>query len=310
MALTPEIIKQQEPLKGLTDEQISAITTLSQNDENTVIGTRIGKIYGDLDNDIKETFGVEKQQGEKTYDLIKRAGKTVNDQLAQLKDLPIKIKTLEGEKQELEQKFKEGKGSEAIAQKLKDTEDRLSDMQKKYQKDVDEWKGKATTYEQRVQTMQVEFQIDQAVSKLQFKPEFSEDIVGILVTSAKSKLLSIYTPDWADDGKGGKILVFRDKSGVIQNNPEKGLNPYTAEDLIKKELSSSLAPGKGGTGTGPDDKKAPTIEIISNAKTQVDANELIEKHLLAKGVIKNSKQWVEQMTAIRKENKINELPIK
>ena len=122
--------------------------------------------------------------------------------------------------------------------------------------------------------------------------------------------MSAYTPDFIDDGKGGKILVFRDKSGVIQNNPEKGLNPYTAEDLIKKELASSLAPGKGGAGTGPNEKKTPGIEIISSAKTQVEANDLIESHLLAKGVIKNSKQWVEQMTAIRTENKINELPIK
>jgi hypothetical protein len=310
MALTPELIKQQEPLKGLTDEQITAIATLSVNDENTVIGQRIGKIYGDLDNDIKETFGVEKQQGEKTYDLIKRVGKTISDKLAEVKDLPGKYQALEREKQELEQKIKDGKGSEAISQKLKDTEDRLADMQKKYQKDVDEWKGKATDYEKRVQTIQVDYEFEKAIAGLQFKPEYSEDITNLIVTSAKSKLMSTYKPDWIDDGKGGKTLVFRDKDGVIQNNPEKGLNPYNASDLIRKELSSSLAPMSGGAGTGPNGKKEATVEIISAAKTQVEANDLIEKHLLAKGVVKNSKQWVDELTAIRKENKINELPIK
>ena len=38
MALTREILVANAALSGLTDEQINAITTLSQNDENSVIG--------------------------------------------------------------------------------------------------------------------------------------------------------------------------------------------------------------------------------------------------------------------------------
>ena len=44
MALTSEILKANAVLTGLTEEQIAAITTLSQNDENTVIGAKIGGI--------------------------------------------------------------------------------------------------------------------------------------------------------------------------------------------------------------------------------------------------------------------------
>ena len=48
MALTREILVANAALSGLTDEQINAITTLSQNDENSVIAKKTGEIYGNL----------------------------------------------------------------------------------------------------------------------------------------------------------------------------------------------------------------------------------------------------------------------
>ena len=50
--LTREILIANAALSGLTDEQISAITTLSANDENSVIAKKTGEIYGGLDADI------------------------------------------------------------------------------------------------------------------------------------------------------------------------------------------------------------------------------------------------------------------
>ena len=50
--LTREILVANAALSGLSDEQITAITTLSQNDENSVIAKKTGEIYGDLDADI------------------------------------------------------------------------------------------------------------------------------------------------------------------------------------------------------------------------------------------------------------------
>ena len=52
MALTKELLTANAVLTGLTDEQITAITTLSQNDENSVIGSRIGEIYRQMDETI------------------------------------------------------------------------------------------------------------------------------------------------------------------------------------------------------------------------------------------------------------------
>ena len=52
MALTIDVLRANAALAGLTDEQLTAITTLSVNDENSVIAKKTGEIYGGLDADI------------------------------------------------------------------------------------------------------------------------------------------------------------------------------------------------------------------------------------------------------------------
>lgn len=63
--LTREILVANAALSGLSDEQIAAITTLSQNDENSVIAKKTGEIYGALDADILAVSGVAKNGAEK-----------------------------------------------------------------------------------------------------------------------------------------------------------------------------------------------------------------------------------------------------
>ena len=58
--LTREILAANAQLSGLTEEQIKAIITLSENDENSVIAKKTGEIYGALDNDILTVSGIAK----------------------------------------------------------------------------------------------------------------------------------------------------------------------------------------------------------------------------------------------------------
>ena len=44
--LTIEMLRQSSDLAGLTDNQLNAIAEMSRNDENTVIGTKIGALHG------------------------------------------------------------------------------------------------------------------------------------------------------------------------------------------------------------------------------------------------------------------------
>lgn len=311
MALTPELITAQEQLKGLTEEQVATLVNLSKNDEDTVIGRRIGEIYGDIDKDIKETFGVDKDSGEKTYNYLKRAGSTVKQTLEDVRKEAARVKSLEREKAELETKMRDGKGTEAIAQKLKDTEDKLADSQKKYQKDIEEWKQKATTNEQALHRARLDFEFDKATTGLQFKPEITDGLKDIMVGSAKAKILNTLTPDWIDDGKGGQRQVFRDKSGTIQNNPDNQLNPYTASELITRELKEALAQTSSGTGTKtPSAGNRQDGVSISGAKTQLEADEIITKSLLAKGMTKGSEKFAAEQTKLRQEHKVEDLPIR
>lgn len=70
--LTREILIANAALSGLTEEQIAAITTLSANDENSVIAKKTGEIYGGLDADILAVSGIAKNGTEKTFDYAKR----------------------------------------------------------------------------------------------------------------------------------------------------------------------------------------------------------------------------------------------
>ena len=63
--LTAELINGN--ITGLSEEQVSAIVELSRNDENQVIGQRIGEIYRELDNTIAASTGIAREGAEKTY---------------------------------------------------------------------------------------------------------------------------------------------------------------------------------------------------------------------------------------------------
>ena len=101
MALTREILVANAALSGLTDEQINAITTLSQNDENSVIAKKTGEIYGNLDVDILAASGVEKNGTEKTYDYAKRVLGDFKTKAESVTGLESQIATLTKEKTRL-----------------------------------------------------------------------------------------------------------------------------------------------------------------------------------------------------------------
>ena len=73
--LTAELINGN--ITGLSEEQVSAIVELSRNDENQVIGQRIGEIYRELDNTIAASTGIAREGAEKTYAYLKRSAEAL-----------------------------------------------------------------------------------------------------------------------------------------------------------------------------------------------------------------------------------------
>ena len=129
-------------------------------------------------------------------------------------------------------------------------------------------------------------------------------------------MLAKGTPDFIEDGKGGKVLVLRDANGNILNNPANNLNPYTISELvmqtsIKDVLDDGRRQTGGGTGSGSGDGGNGGSSVdLSAARTQVEADRLIETHLLSTGLTRDSSEFASQAMQLRTENKVSELPIR
>lgn len=313
MALTPDVIKANPDLAALTDVQLAQIATLSANDEATVINTKIGEHHGMIEKDIKEVSGVEKNNGEKSFDYMKRVLTDFKTKAVVPTELQTKIATQEAKIVDLEKKITEGKGNEAVAQKLKDAEDKLNALQTQFDTEKATFATKETEWNTEKTTIKVGTALEKATSKLTFKAAYAPSVQKTLIDSAQKTILGKYKPDWLEAG-GETTLVFRDAKGEIVRNKANGLNPYTAAELITEELKDALDPGKkqDGTGTKPVDGKVETVDIvdIGTAKTQVEADELIIKHLLQKGMVRTDPAFAAEQKKIRDEAKVSVLPMR
>jgi hypothetical protein len=110
-------------------------------------------------------------------------------------------------------------------------------------------------------------------------------------------------------------VIFRNEKGEIAYNPANKNNPFTPKEMFErneyfKEIMDDGQKTKGVNLGGYDpQRQQPTISL-TGAKTQVEANELIEKIILAKGIQKTDNRYQTEVDKIYKENKINELPIR
>lgn len=314
MALNKEVLTANETLKTLSDEQISAIETLSINDENTVIGTKIGELHGKYDQDVVAVAGVQKNQGEKSYDFVKRVLGDFKAKATIATQLETEIGTLKGQISDYEQKFKDGKGSEAIAQKLKDAESKLDLLNKKYETDSQTWQQKEGQFATEMNSYKLNVEVAKATSGLKFKPGYPEDVQQTLLESATNKVLSAYKTDWVDNGKGGKTLLFRDEKGEIVRNAENKLEPFTIGELISKQLKSVLdsgTPQRGaGTKEGEENKFVGDLPDLGGITNQVQADDLILSFLMKKGLTRGSEEFAAQQTKIRKELEVEKLPVR
>lgn len=311
MALTQALLKANSVLAGLTDEQIAAIVTLSTNDEATVIGQRIGELHGQYDNDVLSVTGIAKNQSEKTYDYVKRVLGEYKTKLANLPALEKSINDLKQEKTDLEKQIRENTTDAALKQKLADTEKKLTDLQGMYDTDKANFEAKKVELEGTLAQVKIENHFDNALSSLKFKASIPESVRQVVINSAKQQLLTTTKPEFVKGADGKESLIFRDANGQIMNNPENKLNPYSAAELLKKNLSDIIDVGqqKPGTGSKPGQPNSNVLDL-SGARTQVEADEAIQKHLLELGYVKTKADFSTKHTELRKELEVDKLPIR
>lgn len=310
--LTREIITANAALSGLTDEQITAIVTLSQNDENSVIAKKIGEIYGALDNDVLEVSGIAKNGTEKTYEYTKRVIKEIKAKADDAAKLQGQIDSLTKEKARLEKAIADGSADAETAKALKQAKADLASITTQYNELNTKYNNAVADHEKEIFGIKVDIALQSASAGLKFKAGLPGSVTRVILSQAAEKVKAM-RPEAIDDGKGGKVIVFKGEDGAILRNPNNQLNPYTAAELLTKELEAMdvLDKGRkqpgGGTGNpgGGGDGKA--IDV-TGAKTRMEAYDMIAASLMSQGMTVGSAKFDVAMSQAWKDNNISALP--
>lgn len=316
--LTIEMLRQSSALAGLTDEQFNAIAEMSRNDENTVIGTKIGALHGQYDADILTVTGIKKKDGEKSYDYAKRVLADFKAKAESAKTIQSQLDTANAKVIDLQAKIEKNAGDETLRQQLKDAKAQVTQLQTQLQTKETEFNSKKAEFEKAIKDTHVDYAFQAATAGLKFKNSITEPIQKTLLNAAKAEVLAKGTPDFVEDAQGVKKLVLRGADGNILNNPKNNLNPYTMQELVMETSLKDVIDngrqqtggGTGGFGGGQGGNGGGFTLDLSGVRTQVEADRAIEAHLLANGLTRDSSQFSEQLTQIRTENNVASLPIK
>lgn len=314
--LTIEMLQQSSALTGLTDDQLNAIAEMSRNDENTVIGTKIGALHGQYDADILGITGIEKKDGEKSYDYAKRVLGEYKTKAESMKTIQTQLTAAQAQVAELQSKLEKGAGDETLKQQLKDAKAQVTQLQTQLQTKETEFNTKKAEFDKTIKDTHVDYAFQAATAGLKFKSGITEPIQKTLLNAAKAEVLAKGTPDFIEDGQGGKKLVIRGADGNILNNPKNNLNPYTMQELVMETSLKDVIDtgrqqtggGTGGFGSGSGGTGG-TLDL-SGIKSQVEADKAIEAHLLANGLTRDSQEFADQSMQLRTENNVASLPIR
>ena len=318
MALTTELLNANAALAGLTDEQKNVIVEMSKNDETAVIGQKTGEIYGGLDADILAASGIVKNEAEKTYDYAKRVIGEIKGQAGNASALQNQLAEMTKEKARLEGIIAKGGADAETKRALEQSKADLANVTKEYTELKSKYDNAAADYEKALFGMKIDGEFAKATAGLKFKADLPASVITVILDKAVAKVKAM-NPEYIDDGNGGKVLAFME-NGTPRRNPENNLRPFTAAELVAKELSTMgvLETGRVQTGAGSKGGEiggqggsGGTVDI-SGAKSQDEAHEIIAKHLMAQGKVNGSKEFADAMAEAWKANKdvIKALPVR
>mgnify|MGYP000755181778 FL=1 len=316
MALTIDVLRANAALAGLTDEQLTAITTLSVNDENSVIAKKTGEIYGGLDADILAVSGIAKNGTEKTFDYAKRVLGEFKSKVEGVSGLQSQIDSLTKEKARLEKAIADGASDAETAKALKQAKADLQSVTSQYNDLKTKYDEAEQNHSKEVFGIRVDTELQTAIAGLKFKAGLPESATKVLLGQAIDKIKGM-NPEFIDDGNGGKMLAFKDENGAIMRNPNNQLNPYTPGDLLTRELETMgiLDKGRqaagGGTGapSGAGTGGGGSIDI-AGAKTRVEAYDAIANGLFQQGLKAGTADFDNAMKQAWQDNNISALPEK
>lgn len=315
MALTTEILKGNAATAALTDAQIAAVVEMSNNDESAVIGQKVGEIYGGLDADILAASGIAKNGSEKTYDYAKRVIGEIKGQAGDVAALNTQIADLTKEKTRLEGIIAKGGADAETKRALEQARADLENVRGEYATLKTQFDTEKADHEKQLFGLKIAGEFANATAGLKFKANLPASAITVLTEQAVARVKGM-NPEYIDDGNGGKVLAFME-NGTPRRNHENNLRPFTAAELVAKELSAMgvLETGRKQEGAGSHEEQGgggSHLADLSGARTQDEAHEVIAKQLMAQGLVNGSKAFEDAMNKAWKDNHdvIKALPVR
>lgn len=297
--LKKETLVANEALKGLTDEQIGAIVTLSENDEATVLGAKFGEVYRQMDTSIEKATGIKRNGDEKTYLYLERAAKEYAGKFSDYDALKTKITDLEA-------KIAKG-GDEVLKTQLESVNRELASTKEQFNTLKASYDTEKENHKKALSDYKIENELARAREGIKMKQGFNENVLNTLIAQATANIKAKNPSFEEKDGK--ERLIFHDANGAPLNNAENKLNPFTAKELYIKEfeamdiLEKTPAKGAGGKQT------VVTTGAHLGATTKEEATEIINKKLFDMGISKADLRFQSEFDKLWDENEIDSLPL-
>lgn len=200
-----------------------------------------------------------------------------------------------------------GSGNDVLKQQLEDVRKELQTTKEQFNTLKASKDKLEADHAQEMLGLRIDAEVSRAKEGLKFRSGLNEAVIGNLVDSAVAKIKAM-NPRFSEEN-GTSVLRFYDANGVIMNNPDNNLNPFTAKDLLLRELKAFDILDKAsreGAGGGDMPPKPPMSAYGSTQEVAVAA---IDKELSAKGLVKGTPEYEQEMFRIYDENKIDTLPL-
>ena len=236
-----------------------------------------GKLHQKYDDDFYTLTGKRRPSEMRTFDFIKNEWTAIGEK-AQLADQLLR------EKQELEQKIKEGSTDKKLVADLEQ-------VRKEYQQLKEESENKIKTIQTEHERFKIRNEILKARSELSFNDKIPDAAREALVERVVNELV---VKAEMRDGK----LFFVDEEGNPMRNKNNALNPYSAKELLNENLRDILKEKRKESGPAISDEihkkydnSGKLTEIALVVPDSIKTRELLGEFLVEKGLLRGTPEY-------------------
>lgn len=261
MSENPEASK--EILDGFKETHIIRTkdedATWRQNYEQDIVSKKTREFAENLEKDVFELSGLEKEDGEKYHAYNKRAYTSLSEKAKRVKTLEAKIEELQSQN-----------ADETLKKELDQYKAKISEMTEAHAKEKERIFADFNNDKKSLE-------IKSATKSLEFG-DYPESILSRAIKDVQQEIMSM--PSKVVEGS----TVFLDENGDIMKHQDSFEN-VTASDLVKERLSDIIKKPeetKKGLGLKEPEKKGDTFAMPSDVTTKTQLNRyLVDKKGLA-----------------------------